>query len=199
MGTRHITAVWLNDDWKVAQYGQWDGYPEGQGITILETLHAYPREQIRSACENCTFLSKEELDAAYKPYSSGEWMTMDQAKAFKASEWGHLSRDTGGEILEHIVKANGLPLVNQIDFIGDGLFCEWAYVVDFDKGTFEVYRGFNQDPDKVADRFKDMKSPNYEGNSGSYYPPQLAGTFQLNSLPDRETFLAILEPAHEAV
>lgn len=28
MGTRHLTAVVIDGDYKVAQYGQWDGYPE---------------------------------------------------------------------------------------------------------------------------------------------------------------------------
>lgn len=31
MGTRNLTAVYLDGQYKVAQYGQWDGYPEGQG------------------------------------------------------------------------------------------------------------------------------------------------------------------------
>lgn len=35
MGTRNLTAVYLDGQYKVAQYGQWDGYPEGQGITAL--------------------------------------------------------------------------------------------------------------------------------------------------------------------
>ena len=30
MGTRHLTAVVLNGDFKVAQYGQWDGFTNGQ-------------------------------------------------------------------------------------------------------------------------------------------------------------------------
>jgi len=28
MGTRHLTMVIQNKEPKVAQYGQWDGYPE---------------------------------------------------------------------------------------------------------------------------------------------------------------------------
>ena len=38
MGTRNLTAVYLDGQYKVAQYGQWDGYPEGQGITALTFL-----------------------------------------------------------------------------------------------------------------------------------------------------------------
>ena len=35
MGTRHLTAVHVDGEYKIAQYGQWDGYPEGQGMTAL--------------------------------------------------------------------------------------------------------------------------------------------------------------------
>ena len=38
MGTRNLTMVIQNQETKIAQYGQWDGFPDGQGITILTFL-----------------------------------------------------------------------------------------------------------------------------------------------------------------
>lgn len=38
MGTRNLTMVIQDHETKIAQYGQWDGYPEGQGLTILSFL-----------------------------------------------------------------------------------------------------------------------------------------------------------------
>jgi len=38
MGTRNLTCVIKGGDFKVAQYGQWDGYPSGSGKDILEWL-----------------------------------------------------------------------------------------------------------------------------------------------------------------
>ncbi|MBD0542281.1 hypothetical protein HPJ54_05685, partial [Acinetobacter baumannii] len=38
MGTRHLICVQHNNEYKVAKYGQWDGYPSGQGVGILEFL-----------------------------------------------------------------------------------------------------------------------------------------------------------------
>ena len=40
MGTRGLTKVIDKDGiTKVAQYGQWDHYPEGQGVKILYCLN----------------------------------------------------------------------------------------------------------------------------------------------------------------
>ena len=38
MGTRNLTCVVKNGEYKVAQYGQFDGYPSGVGCDILEEL-----------------------------------------------------------------------------------------------------------------------------------------------------------------
>jgi hypothetical protein len=39
MGTRHIIAVVLNKKFKVAQYGQWDGYLTGQGVEVAKFIN----------------------------------------------------------------------------------------------------------------------------------------------------------------
>ena len=38
MTTRSLTAVKINGEYKIAQYGYYDGYPSGQGVTILKFL-----------------------------------------------------------------------------------------------------------------------------------------------------------------
>ena len=35
MGTRHLILVYYKGQYHIAQYGQWDGYPGGQGVTVL--------------------------------------------------------------------------------------------------------------------------------------------------------------------
>lgn len=44
MGTRNPTAVVLDGEYKLAQYGQWDGFPSGQGLVKSYSLDALPRD-----------------------------------------------------------------------------------------------------------------------------------------------------------
>ncbi|OQO04186.1 hypothetical protein B0A48_10796 [Cryoendolithus antarcticus] len=38
MGTRHLICIYHNGRFVLAQYGQWDGYPDGRGVRILAFL-----------------------------------------------------------------------------------------------------------------------------------------------------------------
>jgi len=81
-----------------------------------------------------------------------------------------LSRDTGSGILDLIYKSEkNLKLKNSIDFAADSLFCEFAYVVNLDKDTLEIYKGFNEEPLNETERF--YKLPSRVCSSGTLYYP----------------------------
>lgn len=180
MGTRNLIAVQKDNSYKVAQYCQWDGYPTGQGHTILKFFAENDLETFRAKVSNCFYGTQEQLDEAYAPYTDGNgWMTMEQSNAFQKSEFAHLSRDTGADILNHIMKAEGpLMLVDQIDFAKDSLFCEYAYVIDLNRNVLEVYQGFNKEPLEPGERFYS------EENRDGYYPVKLFKEFSLFDLPE---------------
>lgn len=62
MGTRNLTMVYSNGEYKVAQYGQWDGYPEGLGSQLLKYLKGINIPELRNAVNKCTYLTKENFD-----------------------------------------------------------------------------------------------------------------------------------------
>ena len=181
MGTRHLIAVQKNNEYKVAQYGQWDGYLSGQGDKILNFFHESDLETFRNKVDNCFFGTQEQIEEAYASYTDGNgWMTMEQSDAFKLTEFAHLSRDTGSDILDIIMKSDGpLMQVDNLDFANDSLFCEYAYVIDLDKDILEVYQGFNTDPLPEGARFTGVG----EG-SGGYQAVKLVASFPLDSLPE---------------
>jgi hypothetical protein len=178
MGTRNLTCVYKNGEYKVAQYGQWDGYPEGQGITILEFLKKVKMDEFSKAIDECRWITQEELDKIDKDINNGILINWQKY-------YPELSRDTGGEILELITFKNKRILNNSINFANDSLFCEWAYVVDLDKNTFEVYKGFNKERLSETERFY-----NAENNEKEYNSVILVKRFDLNNLPTKEEFIA---------
>ncbi len=193
MGTRNLTIVVHQGETQVAQYCQWDGYPSGQGITVLEFLRdKFSREKFINRLANNTYTATEDQHAALWQEVIGseltEWVNMADSKKFGLA-YPSLVRDIGGHILEfiqdgeytvdgwdfadskgtrtsNVVKATDkIPLHDSSAFIKDGLFCEWAYKVDLDANTLTVLESGNN-PVKV---------------------------YELSALPSNEQFLADLE------
>lgn len=144
MGTRNLTAVYLDGQYKVAQYGQWDGYPEGQGITVLTFLRdKMDLELFKEALRNSSYIPSEELTALWKQYGADEngLVTMEDSDRMM-EDHPEFSRNTGAGILEMVQNhSEGMKLQDSINFAADGLFCEWAWVIDLDAGTFEGTAG----------------------------------------------------------
>lgn len=191
MGTRNLTCVVKDGEYKVAQYGQWDGYPEGHGLTILRFISDKNNlDKFKLGLEKVRFLDYDGKDknfveeynkACPKYYGDQEKRTPEQVHWFET----YKSRDIGAKILRNIAdsKDEEIILVNNLEFAADSLFCEWAYVVDFDKNTFEVYKGYNKHHLDDGERFKDMK-----GEDG-YHPVAYICSFDLDDLPSEDEFL----------
>lgn len=189
MGTRNLTAVMCDNKYIVAQYGQWDGYPSGQGVTALEFLKKkFDKDLFLKKCELIHQPSENELKKDYVKCGAdpnSEWIDLKTSDKFNALH-PYLSRDNGAGILEMIQNATKpFWLKNKIEFAHESLFCEWCYVIDLDKDTFEVYEGFNQCPLNEGDRFyvKDQKTKN------GYYSVRLRKTYSLKKLPSVKKFL----------
>ena len=189
MGTRNLTIVYSNSEYKVAQYGQWDGYPEGLGVQLLRYLKRIKIDELRSAVNDCTYLSKEDFDEINKKINKA---LNDNPKYSWQKFYPELSRDTGGDILELIMFKNKTKLRNSLNFAADSLFCEWAYVIDLDKNAFEIYNGFNKTTLDESERFyflTPIAEKQYREDPKEYYPVKYVTKYSLDNLPDEKEFL----------
>ena len=140
MGTRGLTKVIKNGETVVAQYGQWDHYPAGQGATVFYRVSNPDTMQALEDNLNLIFYpSDEEREAMAKPFEDGSipgMMTFDSGKAF-AEKYPSLTRDTGAEIIDVIAEATEpVPLYLDEEFEDDKLFCEGVYTINLDNKTF---------------------------------------------------------------
>lgn len=187
MGTRNLTVVKHNGEYKIAQYGQWDGYPSGQGITVLEFLRKNDLETFKQRLKDIRYYTEGELKVLEVKYAnSNKWK----------EELPELSRDVGAEVLS-LVMDGANRLQNHITFAGDSLMCEYGYVVDFDKNVFEVYEGFNTE--EVTDgRFLSNDESLTSSSLNKYHPIILIKSYNLNNLPTNEAFLRYFDEDYVA-
>lgn len=136
MGTRHLIIVKSENKTKVAQYGQWDGYPTGQGKDIATFLQSkeFKLDEFKKHVDALKFITKKESDAFFNSPAIQKMKSEDFTKKYP-----EFSRDTGAKLLPLIQKGNVSKLTNHKSFLKDGLFCEYAYELDLNKKTVTVY------------------------------------------------------------
>lgn len=200
MGTRNLTMVIFQEKTRVAQYGQWDGYPSGQGTTILKflintLLTGKKMSAFKTQLLKCQFNGPvQEIERQKFLVRIGVkegWMNGKQADKYHAA-YPLSDRDIGAGILDLILhsKEKIIWLDDSTSFAANSLFCEYAYVVDFDKNTFEVYDGFNTSPVPPGQRFSEMSAQKLERRGDNqYYPVTLVKSYSLTDLPNIKKFL----------
>lgn len=207
MGTRNLICVYHDSKFKLTQYSQWDGYPGGQGATVLDfcrNLLPQNRAQFIEHLNSLFTPTQEQLDQWWKEAGKrddGDWVTLEVANLF-GKKHPSLSRDTGAEILRIILESNeSVPVRPDLNFAADSLFCEWLYVVDLDKNVLEVYKGFNIEPLTESDRFffleekcDGRKHSDSRRGEYSYHPVKLAASFPLDALPNEQEFCNVCNP-----
>lgn len=180
MGTRSLVIVIKNRVVKLAQYGQFDGYPEGQGLGIIETLQG-KLAAFSDALDKLHFITKEEEQAIYK--------SKDEA-AINALHDGY-------KVFPYILDGSVTGVVDNYQFAAESLWCEWCYVLDFDRDTLEVYKGFNRKELTPEDRFYPLEK--FRDTSTPFHPVKLLCEFKLNNLPKEEEFLHACKTARNPV
>lgn len=204
MGTRNLTMVIRKQKPVVAQYGQWDGYPEGQGVTVLNFLRKVSKnggmEKFHKRLDEIRFATAED-DAEMEKFfekigAKGGWMNSDQAEKYH-KKYPFLTRDNGAQILNMIMESKGpIVLQDSSDFASDSLFCEWAYVIDLDKMKLEVYTGFNKRPLGKGQRFATIAKTDYKmpkDQDYNYFPIRCIKKFDIRNLPTKRVFISTLK------
>lgn len=171
MGTRGAMGIRIGGQDKIA-YCHFDAYPDGLGAGVVADVRALGVERLM------------ELGGALKktpdrPPSDAEWDSLARFCDAGVGErgerdWYKLLRRTQGN-LAAMLEAGVYE--DSADFMRDSLFCEWAYVVNLDECTLEVYRG-HQKEEHASGRYAGL------GQESGYWPVALLATYKLDDIPE---------------
>jgi len=167
MSSRHLLCVYHQGAYQIAQFGVFDGYPGVVAAEVIDFLNQDKSiiKKFKSNLKNCCFLTEQELN---------------NQTVFKKNP---TRTNTASNILSIITKNRDQPiyLKNSLYFAAESLYCEWLYVIDFDKNTFEIFKGFNEDPLHQDERFYNLTNSILAKKK--QYPVKLAIAYGLENLP----------------
>jgi hypothetical protein len=199
MSTRGCLGVVKGGEFKVAQYCSSDSFPRGLGQDIIAffkgTVEGNNIHDVSILSEKADKLSwiedkrLKEINEIRKDYNNKEYHNFDYlfygvAILNYIYNDGYLvvkQYDDTGHLYTH-KEGNGVieGLINSQDFFGDSVYCEWAYVIDLDNNTLEVYKGFNEENLTEKDRFYYLQDA-----TTKYKPVKLVKKYDLSDLPNR--------------
>ncbi len=165
MGTRNLTMVIDQEgEVKVAQYGQWDGYPSGVGVGIVsflknETLF----ESFKKNLSKVRFVDdkgrdKDFIDSYNK--NTPQWSNEEDKRTHEQKRWFSLfcTRDIADEVLTNIANSNDeeiLLMDRRETAIGDSAWVEWSYIINLKDETLSVHSCIDTPAIKVY-KFKEI-------------------------------------------
>ena len=161
MGTRGAYGFRIKEQDKVT-YNHFDSYPECLGRNMLQYISHTSLPRMRRAANRIVLVEQDskpspELIEKYKDFA-------DLGVSRRTlTEWYCLLRKAQGNLFPY--NQNLRHMIDSHAFLADSLFCEWAYIIDLDNSQFEVYRGFNQDPNAPG-RFAASSIPDSNGYYG---------------------------------
>ena len=136
MGTRGLTQVVLDGEYKISQYGQWDHYPSGAGVEVLDFLRTMDADAFKDKLRALD-TSPVDIRALYATLgielTEYGYVGSDGAEIFKRC-YPQFDRDMGPGILTSVYDGS----VKHVNVDLDETWCEYIYIIDFDTGNFSV-------------------------------------------------------------
>jgi hypothetical protein len=195
MGTRGFVGVVTPSGVLKIGYNHFDSYPEELGKNTFLAVKGW-MEGTGGEIEHRAQQAEDLRLVGEEPPTAEDILKLapnaDRAVSTgRVDDWYVLLRNYQGDI-------NGILDCGYVEdaseFPYDSLFCEWGYLVDFEKRTFEVYEGFQKTPPERGRWAGDRSERDVADDS--YYAVDMIATFPLGALPaDTEEFLRVVKGA----
>lgn len=150
MSTRGCIGFRIDEVDKVT-YNHCDSYPGGLGESVLMFIATTPIKELKTIAEKIQLVEERDKDGhdvpvdpehlkrfnKYADPSVGESMDNTTVHTYY-----QLLRDAQGEL--NAYKEDLDIMIDGKEFLYEGLFCEYAYIINIDTGVLEFYSGFHQ-------------------------------------------------------
>lgn len=171
MGTAALIAIKHENQYKFSTIIHSDGYPKWVGREFKNALKAnLDRELLLSSLDSIQTVERDPSEIAAKDIISTLQDSPESVLHRTDDLWQSMN----------------------------SLFCPWAYVVDFDTNTFEVFKGGNQQALTKDERFYFTQAEGAEYREEQkdllgkcYYPIRLTASYSLDNLPTDEEISSI--------
>ena len=163
MGTRGATGFILDGEEKIT-YNHFDSYPEELGVAVLGFIDDADMDKLREKVKAIRLVEEDSNPTEADINICRDAGLVDTNVSQQSiTDWYCLLRGAQGDLAAYC--ETGL-MIDSKDFLKDSLFCEWAYLINFDTNMLEVYKGFNKDPNakgRYASQSDGSKNQGYCG------------------------------------
>lgn len=181
MGTRGAYGFRLNGKDKIT-YNHFDSYPDCLGNTMIDFIAETTDNELRVIAKRLVLVNEDDCpgrdNIAY--YSMQGTLNLGVSSQ-RATDWYCLLREAQGE--PHFWKSGVNHMIDSHNFVYDSLFCEWAYIINLDEDTLEVYKGFNKRPGGKGRYALPEDGPEWIGENG-YFGVTLLDEIPLDDIRD---------------
>ena len=173
MGTRGAYGFIKNNVEKIT-YNHFDSYFEGLGQNIVDFVKNNSIDILNKIFDKIEMVrsydepTQQQIAECYR-YAD---LTVSN-KSYK--DWYCLLRNTQGNL--EFYKDDLRYMIDNKEFMGNSLFCEYAYIINLDTNELEFYLGFQKSP--VNNRFAQ-----YVTEDDNYYAVKKIISFKLDDIPD---------------
>ena len=178
MGTRGAIGFRINGKDKI-MYNHFDSYPSALGTDVVNFAKTIlNNDSLRKKIEELRAIKKDEAPSPEIIDKATKLDLIDLSVSTQSlDDWYCVLRQAQGDLNKTL--DIGIYEDNE-NFLLDSLFCEYAYIINFDEGeipVIEFYKGFNKNRD-AAGRYAKLSEQNTE-----YAGVRLVGKCSITNIP----------------
>lgn len=142
MGTRGCYGLYKNGVTK-ATYNHFDSYIGGLGKDILDFVGNTSIPNMNKMFEKIILVNEDDIPTIEQIENCQKYTDLDVSNK-SIMDFYCLLRNAQGDL--NAYKTDLKYMIDSKEFLGNSLFCEYAYIINLDKNVLEFYKGFNEVP-----------------------------------------------------